>query len=88
MEIIGEAVKKLSPGFRESHTKVPWRQIAGIRDVRIHDYRGVDLDMVWEVVEKVAIDEDRESRFQAALQKVNASMVDTQKTRWIILFKG
>ena len=52
MEVIGEAVKKLSPGFRESHAKVPWRQIAGIRDVLIHEYMGVDLDMIWEVIEK------------------------------------
>ncbi len=52
LEVIGEAVKKLSPGFRESHSKIPWRQIAGIRDVLIHDYMGVDIDMVWEVVVK------------------------------------
>ncbi len=46
LEIIEEAVKMLSPGFRESHEKIPWGQIAGIRDVLIHDYMGVDLDMV------------------------------------------
>ncbi len=52
LEVIGEAVMKLSSGFRESQSKIPWRQIAGIRNVLIYDYMGVDIDMVWEVVAK------------------------------------
>jgi uncharacterized protein with HEPN domain len=37
LEIIGEAVKKLSDGFKKKHPKIPWRQIAGMRDKLIHE---------------------------------------------------
>ena len=47
LEIIGEAVKRLSPSVRESDATIPWRDIAGIRDKLIHDYFGVDLEAVW-----------------------------------------
>jgi uncharacterized protein with HEPN domain len=49
LEIIGEATKRLSPALREQHPAVPWRRIAGLRDVLIHDYMGVDLDTVWTI---------------------------------------
>ena len=52
LEIIGEAVKRLSPDLTGAHSDVPWRQIAGMRDKLIHDYFGVDLDLVWAVVEQ------------------------------------
>lgn len=51
-EIIGEAVKQLSPEIREKYPGVPWRRVAGFRDVLIHDYMGVDLDEVWNVIQK------------------------------------
>lgn len=50
--IIGEAVKRLSPTFRETHPTVPWRSIAGLRDVLIHQYDDVDLDQVWKTTER------------------------------------
>lgn len=50
LEIIGEAVKKLPTDLRESHDAVPWRRIAGMRDKVIHDYMGVDAELVWHVV--------------------------------------
>ncbi len=50
-EIIGEAVKNLSPDIRKRKPNVPWSRIAGMRDVLIHEYFGVDLKTVWDVVE-------------------------------------
>ncbi|MFB2981391.1 DUF86 domain-containing protein [Microseira sp. BLCC-F43] len=49
LEIIGEATKRLSEAFRASHPKIPWRQMAGMRDILIHNYDDVDLDEVWNV---------------------------------------
>jgi uncharacterized protein with HEPN domain len=51
LEIIGEATKRLSPEFRDGNPTVPWQRIAGLRDVLIHDYMGVDLTTVWEIVQ-------------------------------------
>lgn len=47
--VIGEAVKKLPSDFRSAHPDIPWRRMAGMRDKLIHDYFGVDIDLVWEV---------------------------------------
>ena len=52
IEIIGEATKNLSMGFRNKHSNIPWRQIAGMRDKLIHGYFGVDVDAVWDTVMK------------------------------------
>lgn len=52
MEIIGQAVKGISDDTRALDTAVPWRQIAGMRDKLIHEYFGVDLALVWDVVER------------------------------------
>jgi len=51
-EVIGEAVKQLSPALRTEYPEVPWRRVAGFRDVLIHNYMGVDVDEVWNVIEK------------------------------------
>jgi uncharacterized protein with HEPN domain len=45
--IIGEATKQLSQEFRNAHPELPWRRIAGMRDVLVHDYRGTELPSVW-----------------------------------------
>ncbi len=51
-EVIGEAVKRLSSDLTAGYAEVPWRSIAGFRDVLIHDYMGVDLLQVWNVIEQ------------------------------------
>ncbi len=52
LEIIGEAVKHLPNDFRMNHSNIEWRKIAGMRDKLIHDYFGVDYDIVWDAVMK------------------------------------
>ncbi|HIK30683.1 MAG TPA: DUF86 domain-containing protein [Oscillatoriales cyanobacterium M59_W2019_021] len=50
--VTGEIVKRLSPEFRQEHSKIPWKQIAGMRDKLIHDYNEVDLGLTWEVTQR------------------------------------
>ena len=50
LEVIGEAVKHLPASAKERRPDVAWRKIAGFRDILIHAYSGVDLDIVWDVV--------------------------------------
>ena len=50
LEIIGEAVKRLSEELKNRHPDIPWRNIAGLRDVLIHDYMGIDLETVWNLI--------------------------------------
>jgi uncharacterized protein with HEPN domain len=45
--IVGEAAKKISMEFRAAHPEIPWRDITGMRDVLVHDYRDVNLQNVW-----------------------------------------
>ncbi|HBV86087.1 MAG TPA: DUF86 domain-containing protein [Desulfosporosinus sp.] len=51
LEIVGEASKKVSQGTKDQHPEIPWRQMAGLRDVLIHDYMGISLKIVWNVVQ-------------------------------------
>ncbi|HIK31841.1 MAG TPA: DUF86 domain-containing protein [Oscillatoriales cyanobacterium M59_W2019_021] len=49
--IIGEATKRLSPEFRSQHPTIPWRNIAGLRDIAVHEYERVDLDRIWRIIQ-------------------------------------
>lgn len=49
IEVIGEAVKNISPALKEKHLDVEWKKIAGSRDIMIHAYFNVDLDIVWDI---------------------------------------
>jgi uncharacterized protein with HEPN domain len=50
LTIIGEATKKLSVDFREEHNSIPWKKIAGMRDMITHNYNEIDLKQVWKVI--------------------------------------
>ena len=52
LEVIGQAVKNLSEATKSRQPHIPWKQIAGMRDKVIHDYFGVNLEIVWAVIEK------------------------------------
>jgi uncharacterized protein with HEPN domain len=51
-QVIGEATKQISQATRQRHPQIPWRQVAGFRDVLIHDYMGVNLRHVWNVIDQ------------------------------------
>ncbi len=51
LAVIGEAVKHVSDEIRARHPQVEWRKIAGLRDIVIHHYFGVDYDIVWDVAQ-------------------------------------
>ena len=50
LEVIGEATKKIPDNLRKKHSEIPWKRMAGMRDKLIHEYFGIDLEIVWEVV--------------------------------------
>ncbi len=52
LEVVGEAVKQLSDDTRRQQPDIPWREIAGMRDHLAHRYFGVDLGLVWRVIER------------------------------------
>ena len=65
LEVMGEAVRKVSDETREAHPDLPWRQMAATRDRVIHGYFTVDLEIVWEIVEAEL------PRLREALSQVN-----------------
>lgn len=50
LEVVGEATKQVPDSLRELAPELSWREMAGMRDKLIHDYLGVDLNLVWDVV--------------------------------------
>ena len=52
LEIMGEAAKKIPDNLRRKYSKIPWKEMAGIRDKLIHEYHGVDLEIIWKVVKE------------------------------------
>ena len=49
--VIGEATKRLSMAFREAYPEIPWKEMAGLRDVVVHDYDGIDFQILKPVIE-------------------------------------
>lgn len=52
LEIIGEAVKNLPEGFKKQNSSIPWEKISGLRNVLIHEYFGIDIKLLWNLLEK------------------------------------
>jgi len=52
LEIIGEAANRISKEFRTRHTEIDWRKIIGLRNRIVHDYFNIDVEIVWEIVQK------------------------------------
>ena len=48
--VLGEAAKGVSASLQTAHPEIPWRSLAGFRDVLIHQYGGIDLGRVWEIL--------------------------------------
>jgi uncharacterized protein with HEPN domain len=48
--VIGEAARRLPPDYVSSHAGIRWREIVGLRNRIVHEYFGVDLDLVWAIV--------------------------------------
>ena len=50
LEIIGEASRQMPEDFKQSHQTIPWHQIAGLRNRIVHDYFGIDQELIWQIV--------------------------------------
>ena len=50
LEQLGEQANRIDEGFEEAHPEIPWRQLYGLRNRIVHDYEGVNLNLVWEII--------------------------------------
>jgi uncharacterized protein with HEPN domain len=51
LEVIGEAIKKIPEEVRNRYPAIEWKKIAGVRDILVHEYFGIDVDIVWDIVQ-------------------------------------
>lgn len=51
LEVVGEAARTLPADFKRSHPAIPWAKMTGLRNRIVHDYFGLDLEIVWEIIQ-------------------------------------
>ena len=68
LEIIGEAVKKIPEEVRSNYPEIPWKEMAGMRDVLIHEYFGINMKRTWKVAKEDVFD------LRGKIQKVKSSL--------------
>ena len=51
LEIIGEAARQMPKSFKEKHPEFPWRETMSLRNVIAHEYFGLDIDIIWDVIQ-------------------------------------
>ena len=56
LEVVGEAAKCIPEAVREEHVEIEWRKIAGLRDILIHRYFGINMDIVWDLLQNQLVD--------------------------------
>ena len=61
LEVLGEAAKNVPEDMRAAHPEVEWKRIAGLRDILIHQYFGVDVDIIWDI---------RQNKLPSLIEKV------------------
>lgn len=69
-EVISEATKRISQDLRDANPVIPWRRMAGFRDVLIHDYLNLNLNLIWKTVEEDL--PNLKSQIRALLQSLEA----------------
>ncbi len=52
LQELAESTQNLSPGLKDRHPEIPWRDIAGFRNVLVHDYLGLNLSRIWQIIER------------------------------------
>lgn len=52
LQELAEFTQRLSPALKDSHPEIPWRDIAGFRNVLVHDYLGLNLSRIWQIIER------------------------------------
>ncbi|MBN1148353.1 MAG: DUF86 domain-containing protein [Anaerolineales bacterium] len=51
LEIIGEAERQMPRSFRDKHPEIPWREVASLRNIIAHEYFGLDIDIIWDIIQ-------------------------------------
>lgn len=78
-EIIGEAAKRVPAAYRRAHPEIPWRLMAGFRDVLIHAYEGIDLNRVWRIAqEDVPQVRDAIGKLLPPLEELEKELAETE----------